>query len=193
MSEFALEEAKYLKEIFTNFNPDAMEECKNRMHDMEHSCDLEKHEFAKALVKEFLPPLERDDLFHLAHVTDNLTDSIESVVVFFYMANIRKLRGDVMEFADLIIECTQKAVELLTEFRNFKKMPESLKSAIITLNDLEEKGDKLYMNAVRTLSSTDETTREIIEWRDVYRIFETCFDAAESIADNVESAIMKNC
>jgi uncharacterized protein Yka (UPF0111/DUF47 family) len=48
------------------------------------------------------------------------------------------------------------------------------------------------MDAVRKLSSTAKTTREIIEWRDVYSNFEKCFDAAESIADNVESVVLKN-
>ena len=192
MSSFALEEARYLKSVCENFDPEKLEEHKEHLHGLEHECDMEKHEFTKALVKEFLPPVERDDLFHLAHVTDDLVDCIEGVVVFFYMADIRTLREDVGVFADLAIECCEQTCVLLEEFRNFKKSPEKLKQAIIALNDLEEKGDKLYMDAVRKLSSSAKTTREVIEWRDVYRIFEKCYDAAESIADNVESVVLKN-
>ena len=134
---------------------------------------------------------DREDLFRLSHVTDNLTDSVESVVAFLYMADIKKLRPDACEFADLIIECCENTVKLLGEFKNFKKS-EKLKELIIVLNDLEERGDKLYTEAVRRLSREAETTREVIEWRDVYRNFENCFDAAESIADNIESVVMKN-
>jgi len=191
MSEFALEEAKYLKEILADYDPDKLEEKKVHMHELEHRCDMEKHELATALVKEFLPPIERDDLFMLAHVTDDLTDCVESIVVFLYMADIRELRPDVGKFADLVIECCVGVVELLREFPNFKKS-EKLTSIMIALNDLEEQGDKLYMEAVRELSKTAKTTREVIEWRDVYRNFEECFDAAESVADNVESVVMKN-
>ena len=82
-------------------------------------------------------------------------------------------------------------MRLLKEFRNFKKS-EKLREIIILLNDLEEKGDRLYVEAVRRLSQEAQTTRELIEWRDVYKNFEECFDAAESIADNVESVVMKN-
>lgn len=192
MSSFALEEARCLKKICTEFNPEKLEENKDSMHALEHACDMEKHEFAKALVREFLPPVERDDLFRLAHITDDLVDCVEGVVVFFYMADIREMREDVVVFADLVIACCEKASVLLEEFRNFKKSPEKLKQAIIALNDLEEQGDKLYMDAVRKLSSSAKSTREVIEWRDVYRIFEKCYDAAESIADNVESVILKN-
>lgn len=192
MSAFALEEAQMLKEILSGYEPDKLEENKDRIHALEHECDMEKHEFTTHLIKEFLPPIEREDLFALAHVTDNLTDSVESVVVFLYMADVRKLRDDVDAFVDLVIECCQKVGEMLVEFKNFKKSPEKLKEVVVELNDLEEKGDRLYMSSVHRLSATAKTTREVIEWRDVYRTFEACFDAAESIADNVESAVMKN-
>ncbi|MBQ4587381.1 MAG: DUF47 family protein, partial [Clostridia bacterium] len=62
----------------------------------------------------------------------------------------------------------------------------------VKLNDLEEHGDRLYIQAVRKLSTEDISTRDVIEWRDVYRNFENCFDAAETVADNIESATMKN-
>ncbi len=191
MSLYALEEAKLLKNIFNDFQPDELETQRARMHELEHKCDMEKHEMTTALVKEFLPPIDRDDLFRLSHVTDNLTDSVESVVAFLYMADIRTLRADAGEFADLIIECCENAVRLLKEFRNFKKS-DKLEGLVIKLNDLEEQGDKLYAEAGRRLSREAKTTREVIEWRDVYRNFEKCFDAAESIADNIESVVMKN-
>ncbi|MBQ8885349.1 MAG: DUF47 family protein [Clostridia bacterium] len=191
MSEFALEEAKYLKEVLATYDPETLEEKKTHMHELEHRCDMEKHDLTTALVKDFLPPIEREDLFNLAHMTDNLTDCVENVMVFLYMADIQKMREDVPQFVDLIIECCVGVSEVLREFPNFKKS-EKLASLIVALNDLEEQGDKLYMDAVRNLSKMAKTTREVIEWRDIYKIFENCFDAAESIADNVESAVMKN-
>ena len=158
MSLYALEEAKLLKDILSDFKPEALEEQRARMHELEHRCDMEKHDMTTALVKEFLPPIERDDT---------------------------------TPFVDLIIECCENVVRLLKEFKNFKKS-DKLKGFVITLNDLEEKGDRLYVEAVRKLSREAESTREVIEWRDVYRNFENCYDAAESIADNIESAVMKN-
>lgn len=192
MSKFALEEANYLKAVCENFDPEKLPENKEYVHSLEHACDMEKHAFTNALIREFLPPVERDDLFRLAHITDELVDCVEGVIVFFYMADIRKLREDVGVFADLVIACCEQTCAMLEEFRNFKKAPEKLNNAIIALNDLEEKGDKLYMDSVRKLSSTAKTTREVIEWRDVYSNFEKCYDAAESIADNIESVVLKN-
>lgn len=191
MSVYALEEANLLRSILTDFHPEKLEDQRAQMHALEHKCDMEKHDMTTALVKEFLPPVDRDDLSMLSHVTDDLTDSVESVVAFLYMANIRTLRPDVGAFADLIIECCENAVLLLKEFRNFKKS-DKLRDIIIHLNDLEEQGDRLYVEAVRRLSTEELSTRDVIEWRDMYKNFEECFDAAESIADNVESVVMKN-
>lgn len=191
MSLCALDEAKLLKQTLENFQPETLGEARAKMHALEHECDMKKHALTTALAQEFLPPIERDDLFRLSHVTDNLTDAIDGVIAFLYMADIRTLRPDATVFADLIIECCEKTSEMLAEFRNFKK-PVLLNELIIALNDLEERGDKLYAEAVRTLSVESKSTREVIEWRDIYRDFERCCDAAESVADNVESVVLKN-
>ncbi|MBR6687463.1 MAG: DUF47 family protein [Clostridia bacterium] len=191
MSQFALEEARLLKQIVENYDPDKLDENRQKMHAIEHDCDTLKHELSTELVKDFLPPIDREDLFLLAHVTDDLTDSVESVVVFFYMANLKAMRPDTVELCDLVVKCCESVVEMLEEFKNFKKST-LLKGLVVKLNDLEEHGDRLYIQAVRKLSTEDISTRDVIEWRDVYRNFENCFDAAETVADNIESATMKN-
>ncbi len=191
MSQLALEEARLLKQIVENYDPDKLDENRQKMHAIEHDCDTLKHELSTELVKDFLPPIDREDLFLLAHVTDDLTDSVESVVVFFYMANLKAMRPDTVELCDLVVKCCESVVEMLEEFKNFKKST-LLKGLIVKLNDLEEHGDRLYIQAVRKLSTEDISTRDVIEWRDVYRNFENCFDAAETVADNIESATMKN-
>ncbi len=191
MSKYALQEAVLLHDSLCNFDPEQLDDLRKKMHELEHACDGVKHELTTALIKDFLPPIDREDLFTLSHITDNLTDTVESIVTFFYMADIQKLRDDTAEFTALVVECCDNVVKMLEEFHNFKK-PAELQKYIILLNDLEEKGDRLYEDSVRRLSREAETTREVIEWRDVYRNFENCFDAAESIADNVESIVMKN-
>lgn len=191
MSELALEEANVLKEMFSNFDPEKINAYRERIHEYEHKCDTVKHELTTALAQEFLPPIERDDLFKLSHVTDDLADCMDSVVMFLYMAAIKTVRPDSVEFVDLIIQSCKNVVSLLTEFRNFKKS-DKLKDLIIELNDIEEQGDRLYTEAVRKLSLEAPSTLEVIEWRDIYRNFEKCFDAAESIADNIEMILLKN-
>jgi predicted phosphate transport protein (TIGR00153 family) len=192
MSNYALEEAKLLHESLSNYDPEQLDDLRKKMHELEHACDCVKHALTTALIKDFLPPIDREDLFTLSHITDNLTDTVESIVTFFYMADIRTLRDDTAEFTALMVACCENTVKMLQEFHNFKK-PTELQKYIILLNDLEEQGDRLYEESVRRLSREEGASpREVIEWRDVYRNFENCFDAAESIADNIESIVLKN-
>ncbi len=192
MSQYALDEAKLLHASLSDYDPDKLDELRKKMHELEHACDIVKHSLTTALIKDFLPPVDREDLFTLSHITDNLTDTVESIVTFFYMADIRVLREDTSAFTALMVECCENTVKMMEEFHNFKK-PAELQKYIILLNDLEEQGDRLYEESVRRLSQEEgAAVREVIEWRDVYRNFENCFDAAESIADNIESIVLKN-
>ncbi len=192
MTEFANREAALFVEMVDNFDPDKLDDYKAAIHENEHACDKEKHAMAEALVRDFLPPIDRDDLFHLAHVVDNLTDSIDSIMSLFYMLNLRALRDDAKEFASLISESCAMAYDLMVEFQNFKKSSK-LRDLVIALNDLEEKGDRLHAEAMRRLSCEENIdTRALIEWRQIYTCFEECVDMAESVADNVESIVMKN-
>ncbi len=191
MSEYALEEAQFLKTIFTDYNPELLKENHLKMHELEHACDEEKHCLTQALVKEFLPPIERDDLFKLSHLTDNITDGVEGIPTYFYMTDIKTLRPDTNEFVDLMIECCQLVVNMLKEFGNFKKSS-TLRDYIIKLNDKEEQGDRLYETAMRNLSETSTDARELVEWRAIYKRFEDFYDSAESLADNIEMVVMKN-
>ncbi len=191
MSNFALQEAQFLKEILSDFHPESLKKYCDEMHKFEHECDVVKHGLTTALVREFLPPIDREDLFRLAHVTDNLTDSVENVLTLLYMSNITTLRKDTEKFLDLTVQCCEGAVKILKEFPNFRKS-EKLREYLILLSDLEEQGDVLYMEAVHRLSCESTDLREIMEWKNVYKDFEKCFDAAESIADNIESVVLKN-
>ena len=192
MSNFALEEAKLLRKLLENYTAEDLANHRADIHKLEHQCDEEKHGLYSVLMRDFLPPIEREDLFSLAHITDDLTDSVECIVAFLYMADVQTLRDDTLSFADLVVVCCENVVELLGEFHNFKKSSR-LRELVIKLNDLEEQGDRLYHDAMRRLSC-DRTvdTRDLIEWRDIYRIFESCFDAAESIADSIEAVVMKS-
>ncbi len=192
MTEFANREAALFVELVDHFDPDKLDDYRVAIHENEHACDKEKHAMAEALVRDFLPPIDRDDLFHLAHVVDNLTDSLDNIMSLFYMLNLRALREDTKEFAAIISESCAMVCELMEEFQNFKKSSK-LRDLIIKLNDVEEQGDRLHAEAMRRLSCEEGIdTRTLIEWREIYTRFEECVDMAESVADNVESIVMKN-
>jgi len=170
---------------------DKLAENMNALHAVEHSADARKHQIMKKLVKEFITPIEREDIMSLCDKIDDVTDAIDDVLMRIYMNNITRIRDDVIPFTDLIIKCCDILKQIMDEFPNFKKS-NSLMQHIITLTTLEEEGDRLYMTAMRRLHTQSADPVEIITWREVYEFLEKCCDACEHAADVVESVIMKN-
>ncbi|WMJ78431.1 MULTISPECIES: DUF47 domain-containing protein [unclassified Sedimentibacter] len=191
LSEFCCDAAKMLDEILINFDASAMEEKMKKMHDIEHSSDLHGHEITRRLAKEFITPIEREDIVSLVHEIDDITDSIEDVLLHMYMYNVKEIRNDALRFSKLILQSCEELQLALIEFKNFKKSKE-IHNKIVRINKLEEDGDNLYTEAVRKLHMTSTNAIEIMTWTIAFNRLEKCCDACEEAVNVIESIIMKN-
>ena len=60
--EFANQAALYLEKVVLNFNDGITEEQKDEMHAIEHGADLCLHDAFDKLAKEFITPIENEDI-----------------------------------------------------------------------------------------------------------------------------------
>lgn len=188
---FAHEAAKMLKKVLTNFNVNDLDKSLKEMHEIEHKADEKKHEMTKALIKAFITPIERTDIIKLSEFIDDITDSIDDILMHIYCNNITVLRDDTLAFVDILLKCCSSLELLFEEFKNYKKSTK-LNSLIIEINHLEEEGDALYIKAMRTLHTTSKDMFEIVVWREMYSMFEQIYDNCEHVADVVEGVIIEN-
>lgn len=191
MVDFSCEAARNLHEVLTNFDTATLPEKMQHMHHIEHTADLEKHDLMSKLVKEFITPIEREDIMALAQQIDNVTDAIEDVLMRIYMYNIPAILPEALEFSETIVKCCDELKEMMKEFTHFRKS-ETIHTHLVQVNYLEEVGDKLYTEAVHALYSSSHNAIEIIGWTETFERLEKCCDACEDVADVVESVIMKN-
>ncbi|HJA11780.1 MAG TPA: DUF47 family protein [Candidatus Mediterraneibacter merdipullorum] len=183
--------AQMLRETLESFDPEGLKEKLDRLHEVEHSADMKKHDILDHLAKEFLPPIEREDIVSLSQNIDNVTDKVEDVMLRVYMNNVQEIEPNALKMTDVIIQCCEAVKDLLTEFQNFKRS-KTLKQLVIRINDLEEEADKLFMESIRGLYTEASDPLKVIAWRDIYIYLERCADACEHVADVVESVVMKN-
>lgn len=188
---YSCEAANLLSEIMHNFNPDELEEKMKLMHNIEHAGDVERHIMMKKLAKEFITPIEREDIVAMADAIDNVTDNIEDVLMRMYMFNIRTMKDDALIMADIIVKCCEALREALHEFHNFRKS-QTLHSLIVEINRMEEEGDELFMRATRKLYVNGKDPLEVYGWGRTLHFMEICCDACEDVADVIESVMMKN-
>lgn len=191
LSKFSLKSAEILHKTLGNFNPAEMPAKVKEMHTIEHSADLAKHEIMDHLVKEFLPPIEREDISSLSQEIDDVTDSVEDVLLFISMFDIQKIRPEILKFTELIERCCKSMDEALVEFKNFRNS-KKLKDKLIEINRLEEDGDELYVQMVHNLYHTSKDPIELMTWTEIMHRLELCCDNCEDVADIIEGIVMKN-
>lgn len=189
--DYSCDATNLLQSTLLNFDVNEIQEKIKEMHTIEHTADVKKHDMMDKLAKEFITPIERGDIIELAHYVDNVTDAIEDILVRIYMYNIVDIKKEALEFSDIIIKTCNELKKLMKEFHNFKKSSE-IHKLIISINDLEEEGDKLYISSIRNLYTASNDPVELMTWTDTFKYFERCCDACESVGNLVESVMMKN-
>lgn len=191
LSKFSLNSAEILNKTLYEFDIRKIDDKIREMHNIEHSADIAKHELLEYLVKEFLPPIEREDINVLSQKIDDVTDAIEDVLICIDIFNVKNIRPEILKFTKLIVDCCKSMDSALVEFKNFKKS-KKLHAEIVEINRLEEEGDALYVNGVRNLYKTTKEPVELMVWTEIFRRLEKCCDACEDVANTIESIIMKN-
>lgn len=191
MVEFTCKAAEMIERVLNNFNYNNMKELKTQMHSIEHAADIRKHEVLEKLAKEFITPIEIEDIIQVTQTIDDVTDSIEDILLKLYMYNVKTIRQDAIVFSQIVYKCVIALKEVLVEFNNFKK-PDKVNSLIVNVNHLEEEGDELYINAIRKLFVECKDPVELLIWEELFYCFEICCDACEDVADAIEAVIMKN-
>jgi predicted phosphate transport protein (TIGR00153 family) len=191
LSEFCVKASEYLAEVVADFKPSGLLENKRAMHHIEHTADTERHKVVANLFREFITPIEREDILEVLRAIDDVTDSIEEVVLRMYMYNVTELRPEVRLFTDIIAKSTVALKALLVEFAHFKKSAK-LKDLIFDVLRLEEDCDVIYSETVRKIFVNEKDPIRLFIWEDLFLRLENCCDACGHVSKEIETAMFKN-
>ncbi len=189
--QYSCQAADLLNDIMNNFKAEELSKKMKEMHAIEHSGDEARHAIVKKLSREFITPIEREDIMAMSDAIDNVTDTIEDVLMRMYMYNVTSVRQHAVKLTAVIVKCCNALKTALDEFHNFRKS-QKLHDLIIEINFQEEEGDRLYTEANRDLFMTSSDYKEIAAWETTFHYLEKCCDSCEDVADVIESVIMKN-
>lgn len=188
---YTIDAVNYLEKVVLNFNGGITEEQKDEMHQIEHNADLCLHEVLAKLSKEFITPIENEDILAIIKKIDDATDTIEDVLIKLYIHDVKKLTPSAIKFIDIIKKECEAVSLVLVEFPNFKKT-DIVRNKIMEVLSIEEKGDKLYMESIRDLYKNVNDPKELFVMEDTIVSFEACCDVIEEVAEVIDEAVMKN-
>ncbi len=187
----SLEAAELLREILEDYQQAKLPAQREQMHHIEHRGDEIRHEAMKCLARDFITPIEQDDLLQLVQILDDVTDAIDEVAIELYMYNVEALPAETGHLATLMIQCVRALVAAVTEFRRFKKSSD-LKRLLIEVNTMESRADHAYIEAVRALFVSEQNPKQAFGVKAIYDSLESCCDLCEHAADVMENVVMNN-
>ncbi|HHT67373.1 MAG TPA: DUF47 family protein [Erysipelotrichaceae bacterium] len=188
---YSIKALEYLEKVVNNFNGGITEKHKDEIHVIEHEADLYLNSVLKKLSREFITPIESEDILAIIKKIDSATDAIEDVLLNAYVFGAKKFPEVSLQFIDIIKRESQALAVVLEEFPNFKRS-EVLKDKIMEVLSIEEEGDRLFISSLKELYESSLRTREIHVAESIIRSFEACCDIIEEIAQVIDEAVMKN-
>jgi uncharacterized protein len=159
-----------------------------RIKDVEHACDQLTHEITTKLNKSFITPFDREDIYTLAVALDDICDYIDAGARAIVMFDIREVNDDAKALARTIRELGAAiigAVSMLSK-------PDGINAHFVEIHRLENVADDIYFRAMGKLFKDATDPIAVIKWKELYDILENATDRAESVANIIESIVLKH-
>lgn len=191
LMDYAIKCMSILKEGLLNFDYEKALELKNNVHKFEHEADEQKHLLEEKLAKEFITPIDREDIFLLWDKIDDLIDSIDEVSYKLYLRNYTHLPENIslfIEEAEKAINCTK---DIFVNFNSIDKK-QIMDPLIHKVLEIEENVDKLFENNVRQLYLEECSYDKLRKLERVYNNFEYITDKCRDIVKLVSLIMYKN-
>ena len=191
LAHYSVECGETILKFLREFDLSRLEEIKTSVHSFEHQADNLKHEVTAKLLKEFMTPVDREDIYELLRLIDEVTDAIEEISLRLYLYNVQ-------EVPDLFIELTEVTVECMKETENcLSYMYDYLNESVFTplvdkVVKLEEKSDEIYIESVHHLYEKEKDLRRLYVHEVLYSLMETVSDKCREVCRFVQNIALKN-
>jgi uncharacterized protein len=183
----AVDIARLLVELLDGY-PQNGAELIARIKEHEHTGDELTHEVVTLINRTFVTPFDRDDIYRLATVVDDVCDFVDETADNLGSWGVSQVPQEARELADVILRATIMLDEAIARLEGFKDSSHQL----IELRSLEDEGDRLFRDGVGALFRSGADPLMVIRWKDLYEGLEEAVDACENAADVLEAILVKN-
>lgn len=191
LAHFSVMCGEMILEFAKHFDVDKLEEVKDSVHKIEHQADNVKHDVTAKLLTEFMTPIDREDIFELLKLIDDVTDAIEEVSLKLYLYNYTELPPNSVKFIESTVECMKKTEECLAHFPDYLNKDE-FEPYVREVIKLEEMGDVQYIENVHYLYHNEKDALKIHKAESLYSLLEEVSDKCREVCRFVHNIALKN-
>lgn len=181
------EASSVLTEMLDQPDPD-LNAFRTRIKNIEHECDQLTHQITNKLNKSFITPFDREDIYTLAVALDDICDYIDAGVRAVVMYGIREQNQFSRQLARIIRDLggeIKAAVSVIGR-------PNGISERFKEIHRLENEADDVYFRAIESLFQQETDPINVIKWKEFYEILENATDRCESVANIIESIVLKH-
>ena len=188
MAEKIEEAAAILMEMLAGSDGADLSSFKTRIKDVEHGCDQLTHQITNKLNKSFITPFDREDIYTLSVALDDIVDYIDAGARAIVMYDIREQNAHSRQLARIIRDLggqIKAAISVLSK-------PNGINERFKEIHRLENEADEVYFRAIGELFKDPRDPIAVIKWKEFYEILENATDRCESVANIIESIVLKH-
>jgi len=168
--------------------PEQSEEIVRDVKELEHEGDRITHELVDLVNRTFVTPFDRDDMYRLASVLDDICDYVDEAAEKIVSYGVRDVRDGAREQARVIQRSAAKLSEAIGRLEGFQDSRRQLTE----LRELEDEGDRIARASISELFAAGGDAIALIRWKDIHEQLEEAVDACENAADVLEAILVKN-
>jgi predicted phosphate transport protein (TIGR00153 family) len=158
-----------------------------KMHACEHAGDESTHAIMRRLNESFITPFDREDIYRLASLLDDVMDFMDEAADLVVLYKIEELPKDIISQVEVLERAAELTAEAMPKLRSMKDLTEYW----IEINRLENQGDQVYRRMLAKLFSGDYDTLTVMKLKQVIDALEEAADAFESVANTIETIAVK--
>jgi uncharacterized protein len=161
-----------------------------RLVEVEHDSDQITHELYQKINTSFVTPFDREDIYRLGSLLDDVMDHLEAVGSLLYLYGLTRLPALPREMHDLV-DVLDKQSKLTADAMPRLQSMKDLEDYWIECNRLENEGDRAYRMLLVRLFSGEYDALTVLKMKEVADELEAACDAFEHVANTVETIAVK--
>lgn len=156
----------------------------------ENANDDLTHTIFTDLARNFITPIDREDIHSLATSLDDVADFILASAKNLELFHIQKPDDTCIELARLVNQGCQIVQMAVQHLRSLHKT-NGHNQFVVDVNSMENEADEVYDRAIEKLFTEEKDPITLIKMRDTYTSLEMATDKCEDVANVIESIMLK--
>lgn len=162
----------------------------DKLREAEQEGDITNHEILDKLNRTFVTPFDREDIYRLAGEMDDIIDLLQAASNRIGFYGLSGSTPELSQLAEVIVQAARAVRNAVAGLRDLSKDRRIL-DYCIEINRLENVADQILGTALRGLFYEPSDPIHVIKWERIYEISETAADKCESVANTIESLVIK--